>query len=204
MDNNYEIVSPYKNMKQYTKIQIFPHQMNSDIDNNMQIVLQKKVFNKCNNDGFVDKIHEITSYEDGIMIPENLSGSINYNIEYNCRLCIPIENTVIIGQVKAVNFELIVIVNGPIIVFIPQKDIETNIWAISNEFNHIKKNTKLKIGDYVKILILKTKINKGDSQIKCMGRLLDYASNEEKNNFFGNNTENIDEDNKEEDTNFII
>ena len=48
-----ELVSPSKNITQYTRIQIPPHMMNSDIEDNMMIVLQQKVEGKCNRYGFV-------------------------------------------------------------------------------------------------------------------------------------------------------
>ena len=40
--------------------------MNSDIINNMEIVLQKKVEGKCNRIGFIDKVHGIELYEETI------------------------------------------------------------------------------------------------------------------------------------------
>ena len=36
------IVSPYKNIKQHTRIKLDPYHMNSDIRNNMKTVLKKK------------------------------------------------------------------------------------------------------------------------------------------------------------------
>lgn len=35
------IVSPYKNIKQHTKIKLEPYHMNSDIRNHMKLVLKK-------------------------------------------------------------------------------------------------------------------------------------------------------------------
>lgn len=179
------IISPYKNIYQYTKIQIQPHMMNSDIENNMEIVLQKKVEGKCNRFGFVDKVHQIDSYEENIMMPENLSGCASYNITYHCRLCMPIENTIIIGIIKAINPELIIVSNGPIIIFIPKTNIDSTMWNISNEFTHKNNKTILKSNDYVKILIEKTKINQRDVQIKCIGKLLEYANEEEISKYYG-------------------
>ena len=40
------LVSPYKDVTQYTKIQVKPHMMNSDIQNIMKLVLRKKVEKK--------------------------------------------------------------------------------------------------------------------------------------------------------------
>lgn len=185
MSYTQEIISPYHNMLQYTKIQILPHMMNSDIESNMEIVLQKKIEGKCNRYGFIDKVHQIEQYEENIMTPENLSGAASYNITYHCKICIPIENTIIVGTIKAVNPELIIVLNGPIIIFIPKTNIDSTTWNISNEFTHKKNNTILKLNDYVKILIDKTKINNNDIQIKCIGKLLEYASEEDVNKYYG-------------------
>lgn len=185
MSENIEIVSPFHNMSQFTRIQILPHLMNSDIEDNMELVLQKKVEGKCNRYGFIDKVYRIDSYEECIMKPENFSAAGIYNITYYCKICIPIENTIIVGMVKAVNSELIIVANSSIIIFIPKTNIDSLLWDISNEFTHKKRKTILKPNDYVKILIEKTKINQGDIQIKCIGRLNDYADEEEINKYFG-------------------
>ena len=196
-----QIISPYKNIMQYARIQILPHQMNSDIESNMELVLQQKVEKKCNKYGYIDKVHNIESYEDGTMIPENLLGAVTYNVTYLCRICIPIENSILIAQVKGVNPELIIARNGPIIIFIPKVNIDSNMWDISNEFTHKKENTIVKVNDYVKVLIVKKKINQGDIKLKCIGNLLDFSTKEETNKYYG---QYIDEPTDKEESNFII
>ena len=53
------LVSPYKNITQYSKIQVKPNQMNSDIKNIIKMTLRKKVEKKCNKYGFVtDRIND--------------------------------------------------------------------------------------------------------------------------------------------------
>ena len=207
---NENIVIPYRTINQYTRIQIQPHMMNSDIENNMEVVLKKKVEGKCNRYGFVERVYQIDKYEENIMLPENLSGSASYNITYNCTLCTPVENTILIATIKAINSELIIASNRSIIIFIPKTNINSQIWNISNEFTHKKNNTILKPNDYVKILIEKTKINQGDIQIKCIGRLLEYANEEDVAKYYGSNENSsstqsfeILESNKTE-SNFIL
>lgn len=207
------LVSPYKDIVQYTKIKILPQHMNADIRTNMKLNLKKKVEKKCNNNGFIDEVYRIVEYDEGLLVVENLSGSVNYNIKYECRICIPVENSVIIGRVKIKNPELIMVINGPLYIFIPKDNIDTNIWNINENFMNNKTKTKLKEGDFVKIQIVNKKINQNDYQIKCIGRLLDYASEEEVTNYFGsiiheeelieNNVES-DNNNEKEEGNFII
>lgn len=205
------LVSPYKDIVQYTKIKILPHHMNSDIRTNMKLNLKKKVEKKCNNNGFIDEVYRIVEYDEGLMVVENLSGSVNYNIKYECRICIPVENSVIIGRVKIKNPELIMVINGPLYIFIPKDNIDTNVWNINENFMNNKTKTKLKEGNFVKIQIVNKKINQNDYQIKCIGKLLDYASEEEVNKYFGSIIQeeelienDVDSENEKEEGNFII
>jgi DNA-directed RNA polymerase subunit E'/Rpb7 len=180
-----ELTSTSKNIIQYTRIQIPPHMMNSDIEDNMLIVLQQKVEGKCNRYGFVQKIHNIEEYIETPILPENFSGCATYNISYLATIIIPIENTLIIGNIKAINPETVIAVNGPIIIFIPKANIDTNIWDVSNDFTDKTNGTILKQNDSVKIHIDKVKINQGDIQIKCTGILLGRVSDDEIKDFFG-------------------
>jgi hypothetical protein len=185
--------------------------MNSDIRNHMKLVLKKKVEKKCNKNGFIDEVFKILEFSDGIMIPENLDGSAIYNIAYHCRICIPIENTIIIGTVKMVNSDLIVAINGPMLIFIPKNNVDTNIWDILENYNHKNSNIKLVIGNFVKIQITDKRINQGDSQIKIMGNLQDFATNEEVEKYYGSKIiktetqeENIEQNDNNNETNFIF
>ena len=196
------IISPYKNVEQYTRVIIEPHQMNSDIRNHLKFNLKKKVEKKCNKNGFLEEVYRITNYSDGIMIPENLSGNAIYDISYHCKLCIPIEDSIIIGQIKVINQELVVAINGPIMMFIPRDNIDTTYWNPVDNFSHTKKkNTKLEIGNYVCVKILNKRINKGDTQIKTIGKLLNLATEEEVDKFFGNKI--IDQNNKDSKSNYL-
>jgi DNA-directed RNA polymerase subunit E'/Rpb7 len=180
-----EIISPSKVIIQHTKIQIPPHMMNSDIEDNMNIVLQQKVEGKCNRYGFVEKVHSIEEYIEDIIMPENFSGCATYKISYLTTIVIPIENTTIIANIKAMNPELVIAVNGPIIIFIPKANIDTNIWDVSNDFTDKKKGVVLKQNDSVKVHLDKIKINQGDIQIKCIGKLLEKVTDEEEIEYYG-------------------
>ncbi len=180
------IISPYKNVEQYTRIIIEPHQMNSDIRNHMKYNLKKKVEKKCNKNGYVDEVYKITSYSDGQMIPENLLGNAIYDVSYHCKLCIPIENSIIIGQVKVINQELVVAVNGPIMMFIPRENVDSAYWINNiDNFSHKEKNVKLNVGDHICVQIVNKRINKYDTQIKTIGRLLDLPTDKQVEKYFG-------------------
>jgi len=189
------LVSPYRNIKQYTRISIEPYHMNSDIILNLKLILKKKKEKKCNKNGFIDEVYRILEYSDGMMPPENLNGCVIYNITYHCKICIPVENTLIIGQVKVINQELIIAMNGPIMIFIPKENIDTNYWEIIDGYKNKKTNKKLVTEDFVKIQITDKRINQNDNQIKSIGKLNEPATDEEITQFFGSKinklTENI-------------
>ncbi len=195
-------ISPYKNIKQYTRILLEPYQMNSDIRNNLKINLKKKVEKQCNKNGYVDEVYKILEYSDGLIVPENLSANALYNITYQCKICLPIENSIIISQVKVVNPELVVTINGPIMTFIPKENIDTNYWNVLENFTYnLNPNIKLKVGDYVLVQITNKRINTGDTQIKTIGKLLDIATEDHIKEFF---IKNIDEETDQDQTNFIL
>ena len=199
------LVSPYRNIKQYTRISIEPYHMNSDIILNMKLILKNKKEKKCNKNGFIVEIYRILEYSDGLMPPENLNGCTIYNITYHCKICIPIENTLIIGQVKVINQELIIANNGPIMIFIPKENIDTNYWDIIDGYKNKNNNNKLLTEHYIKIQITDKRINQNDHQIKVMGKLIDSATDEEVNTYFGSKIiKNNDLDNQLTDTDLII
>ena len=201
------LVSPYKDVTQYTKIQIKPHMMNSDIQNIMKLVLRKKVEKRCNKNGFIDEVHRIEEYKPEDMRPENLSGAVNFDISYHCRLCIPIENTLIIAQVKAINQELILAQNGPVMIFIPKDNVDQSIWDVTDKFMNLKDKTNLKVNNYIKVEVVNKRINQGDHQIKIIGQLLDLATKDEIEQFYGSIITSDLEETEEEDeqeSNFII
>jgi DNA-directed RNA polymerase subunit E'/Rpb7 len=179
--------------------------MNSDIRNNMKMVLKKKVEKKCNKNGYIDEVYKILEFSDGIMIPENLNGSAIYNIAYHCRLCIPIENSIIIGQVKVINQELIVAINGSIMMFIPRENIDPKYWInnIDNFTHNEKSNVKLNIGDYVCVQIINKRINQYDTQIKTIGKLLDLPTTKQIEKYFGTVIDETGNIVNNQDSNFI-
>jgi DNA-directed RNA polymerase subunit E'/Rpb7 len=201
-----KLTSPYRNIKQNTNISIEPYYMNSDIRNNMKIVLKKKVEKKCNENGYIDEVYRIMKYEDGDLIAENLSGNVIFNVSYHCKICIPIENTIIIGHVKVINQEVIVCINGPIMIFITKDNIDTNIWEISDGYMHKPKKEKLAVGQYIKIHILNKNINQGDVQVKAIGIMLDYATPTELTKYYGNIVEEtpLNENVDDTENSFII
>jgi DNA-directed RNA polymerase subunit E'/Rpb7 len=187
------IINPFKNLKQYTRICVPPNKLNSDIRNNIKSLLETNLEGRCNKNGFITKIHRIIDYSDGFLIPETLNGNVMYNITYLCNICIPIENTVIIAQVKIINQELIIAINGPIMIFIPKENVDINTWNITDGYINKENKKKLQSLDYILVEIIDKRINANELQIKTIGKLLNYASEDDINKYF--KTDNIEETN---------
>jgi len=180
-----QCVNPYRLINQKTRISIESFHMNSDIENNMKNILKEKVEKKCNEYGYVDTVYRIIKYSECIMPPENLNGCAISFVTYHCKLCIPIENTIIIGIIKVISQELIVATNGPLMIFIPKENVDTNIWDIPENYVNKKTKKRLLIDDYIKIQIMAKRINQNDIQIKIIGYLINFASQEEVDTYYG-------------------
>jgi hypothetical protein len=149
-----------------------------------------------------------------MMPPENLDSCAIYNITYLCKMCIPVENTLIIGQIKVKNPEISFAANGPIMIIIPKENVDTNIWDITDGYKNKKDNRKLAINDFVKIQILQKRNNQNDTIIKAIGKLIDFATPDEVTQFFGSKINKTNEpgmlndtdtqDNIDTESNFII
>lgn len=179
------LVSPYYDTYQYTKIKVEPHYFNSDLESNMLHILRQKESKKCNKNGFIDEIYQISKYNDGVIEAENLSGGAVFDIEYNCRICEPILNSTIICQVKTINPELVICSNGPIIVFAPKERLDKTFWDFNESFKNKVSGKDLKENDFVKVEILDRRINQGDYHINTIGRLMDNATKSEISKYYG-------------------
>jgi DNA-directed RNA polymerase subunit E'/Rpb7 len=180
-----QCVIPYRLINQRTRISVEPYHMNSNIENNITDIVKEIVEKKCNDVGYVDTVYRILKYSEGIMPPENLNGCAIYDITYHCKICIPIEKTIIIGVIKVISQELIVATNGPLMIFIPKENIDTNIWNIPDNYVNKKTKKKLMIDDYIKTQIMAKRINQNDIQIKIIGSLIDIASPDEVEKYYG-------------------
>ena len=181
-----KLVSPYIDTEQYAKISLHPYQMTNDVNINLKINLKKKAEKRCNQNGFVSKIYKIVEKSNGIIDAENFNASANFVIKYSCKLCLPVENSLIVGKIRTINRVLMVVENGPILSVVLSSNINNDNFKTNNQNNlyHNKSGKELEIGDYVKIKILSKKFNFNDNQIKTMAYLEDIATDTEVSKYF--------------------
>lgn len=180
---------PYYDIEQEENVLLKPQQMNSDILLNLKVNTKEKIEGKCNKYGYIDKVYKILEYNDGLLESENLSGGAIYRVKYHCRIYTPLENTSIIGEIILLNPELIIVINGPIRIFIPRESINSENFDINRNFMVKKDKSSLELNQRVIVCIKDKKINPGDKNIKCIGYLLDIATEKQIKDYYDESLE---------------
>jgi DNA-directed RNA polymerase subunit E'/Rpb7 len=204
--NKKNLVSPYVSIELTTRLELNANQINNEIYYNLKQNLIKRVEDKCNNIGYVVNIEKILDYTMGYMVAEDFTGACYYKVRYQALMCIPIQNTIIIGIIskKIDSAKFMIIQHGPIDIIckLTEIDINNNNFKLENNIIYSKNSKKnISEGDYVKIIITSIRFQNDDKQIKCIGILEDIAIDEEINKYYEkiNKKNNDDYDNIEPD-----
>jgi len=178
-----ELIYPCKDKILYTKVSLLPYQMNNDIYINLKKNLIDNIESRCIKDGYVIKVYKILEYFNGIIEPENFTGSAIFHVKYLAKICFGIQNSMIIANITEIipnaNFVLVEFGNIMKIIFTKtERDINSKKFILGNDKSIIflPNQTKLKKGDYVKIQLKIIKYFQNDIYLKCMGYLEDIAT----------------------------
>jgi DNA-directed RNA polymerase subunit E'/Rpb7 len=181
-----EIIYPCKDEILSTRVILHPYQMNNDLYINLKKNLVDKIEGKCTKDGFIIKVYKILEYIDGIIEPENFTGSAVYFVKYLAKICIALNETSIVAKITSyipnANFALAEFGSIIKIIFTKnERDLNTQNFLIGNDKSliHIHTQKKITSGDYVVIQLKSVKFYQNDTMIKCMGYLDNIASVEE-------------------------
>ena len=195
-----ELICPYYDTELFSKVIIYPIQIENDIHLNLKNNLKKKVEKKCNKYGYITKVYKILDMSEGEIIPENFDASVVFNVKFSCRICLPVISKEIICKVELYNKSLIKAVNGPVICIISNNNINTENFSIDNKGDYLHKtNSLIKVGSLVTVKITGLNFYAGDERILILGMLQDIPSNKEIKDFYNENLDNekIIDDNME-------
>ena len=177
-----QLIYPCKDVVLYTRVILLPHHINNDLYINLKKNLIDKVEGKCIKDGYVIKIYKILEYKDGIIEPENFTGSAIYDVKYLAKICVALKESTIVAKITSYipNANLLLAEFGTIMKIILAKnkrDLNEKNFIIGNDKSILHKPTQRKIGlnDFVKIQLKSIKFHHNDIVIKCMGYLDDIA-----------------------------
>lgn len=170
------MANPYSNTILRAPVLLHPRQMNNNIYINLKKNLENQLLDKCyKNYGYICKIIKIVKHDDGRIEAENVEASARFNVEFSCKLCLPVENTTIVATIENINPLLITAINGPITIVITNDRINNNIFFKDNNNNvryeKEKKSLLLKKGDHIKVTILSIQFYHGHQGISAIGFL---------------------------------
>ena len=181
-----DLIYPCKDIILFTRVILHPHQMNNDLYINLKKNLIDKIEGKCIKDGYIIKIYKILEYTNGIIEPENFTGSAIYDIKFLAKICMALKESIILAKITSyipnANFALAEFGTIIKIIFTKNKrDLNTNIFQISNDKSilHIPTQKKIGLNDWVKVQLKSIKFYQNDTTIKCMAYLEDIATQDD-------------------------
>ena len=186
-----DIHLPYITTELTTSLSLEPNLLNNNLYNNLKDKLQNKLLDKCLELGYITKIYNISSYSNGLLVPEDFSGNVLFNIKYNARLCYPIKNTNIVAKISNITKVLIIANNGPIIIIIKINNFNNTNFEKNNKNELMYKKELLKIDDDIIVNVENVNINDKDSRIIVLGKLLNIANDNDKLKGYDKDKENI-------------
>lgn len=179
MDN--EIEPLYLETKVSKKISLEPYELNNDILYNIKNKLIK-LEKKCYRFGYLHKVLNVLKYDDGIVPPEDLMCRTVYPVLFECLICDPQINKVIITKIRSIDDTLISSEVGPIHIITPPNRLTKNFKMKDSNLLYVEENgeeTLLKKGDYIKVVILNKKFNEYDEIIKAIGNIIGIPTEDE-------------------------
>ena len=186
-----DLIYPCKDEILNTRVILHPYQMNNNLYVNLKKNLIDKFEGKCIKYGYIIKIYKILEYTNGIIEPENFTGSAVYDVKYLAKICVALKESTIVAKITSYipNANFVLAEFGSIIKIIftkNERDLNTRNFIIKNDKSLISISSQKKIGinDYVKIQLKSIKFYQNDTVIKCMGYLDDLATDDEINKFY--------------------
>jgi DNA-directed RNA polymerase subunit E'/Rpb7 len=170
----------YNEVQLESKISLQPKQLTAKLDTHIINNLKEKVEKKVGEHGIVVKVKNVVNYDYGLVSPSDFTGSVIYNVKYNCLLCSVSKGMEIIAQIVNIGKGLYIASNGPLIGVIYSYEINTDRFREENAKIFDKETgQELQKETYVKMFIITYKSHLGETQILAICRLLDIASKKE-------------------------
>lgn len=160
-------------------VRVHPSQMDNNIMDNIKRNLERTYTGKCYNKfGYIDKIYDVSDdIKGGIIRAEDNTSSSVHRVKFNCRICNPMKDSVIVGSIIGVNNMIIIAMNGPIKFIINGTNINTDnvqfkkaaYYPVTSKGELI--NKPLINGSHVYIKVMGKKIVNKQDKIVVFGRL---------------------------------
>lgn len=179
--------SPYFNTNLHADIRLRPSQMNNNLLEEIKQNLNQKLSNKCyKNYGYIDVVYDIDeNIQGGYIRAEDNTASSLHKVKFSCRLINPIIRGHLIAKIVGINNKMIIASDGPIIVIIGSKNINSkNIIYHNTAYYPLNESGKIinkaiVKDSYVKIKVFNKEIINGRDKILTIGTMESVASDDE-------------------------
>jgi DNA-directed RNA polymerase subunit E'/Rpb7 len=183
--------TPYFNTYLSSNISLHSSQMKNGAGKFLKENLIKRIEGKCYKKfGHVTKIYNIVDKKKGIIVPEDSTSSALYEVKFGCKLCKPIDGTIIICEILKMMKSIIILKNGPIdiVIFEGKGHINETNFVYDDKRNtylakiNEEKGIPVKIGTYVQVKVISTQIEDRSSKLIVIGTLEKLATQDEIDN----------------------
>nr|QFG73570.1 MAG: hypothetical protein [Megaviridae environmental sample] len=184
------VVCPYFSIDLVSRVYLKPHQLDNNLKYNILSNIRRDRENKCCKHGYIIKVHDdndidsnisIVNDMNGLVRPEDMQCTAEFMVRFSANMCMPIENTQIVVKIDRLQQVLLFASNGPIKVLIQLDDINHEKFELTNERIFYKDTeTFVEEDEFVIVQIMAQKFYTGDNEIKTIGRLIDRATQSDK------------------------
>lgn len=168
---------PYFVTNLNAEVRVTPNMMTNNIIERIKHSLEYNYVNRCFlNYGYIEKIYGVDE-NIGIVnvMAEDFTNSGIVKVNFKCRICNPIEKTIIVGKITGINNVVIKAQNGPIKFIINGSEInKDNIQFRNNAYYPKNKkgeiiNKQITNGTWVNIKVMGKRIRNRSSEIFVLG-----------------------------------
>lgn len=169
----------YYRVQLETQISLLPEQIDGDLESHLFKNLLRKVEGKTTQYGIVIQVKKIVDFKNGIIDGTNFSGTTVYTVVYDCFICSPVPGLEIICRVQSIINGYIVCANGPVIIAISIDEIDSQFFRAEQDAVFDTNGRQIMPMDYIRVSVTNTQSNLGQKEITVIGKLLNFANDDE-------------------------
>lgn len=180
--NSSIVFNPKNTMELSAKVVLYPSQLDNNIYNNLKENLSIRLLGRCyKNFGLITKIYDIKEFKGGFIFNEDIEGKVQYDVKFNCEIIKPIEGMSMITKIVSNAKSCLSTEMYGIISYIEPDKLSSDFSVNPYDGKVIYKKTglPLKVGDIVKVKLLRYLFYNNKTSIISTGFLESMLSEQE-------------------------
>jgi len=155
-------------------INLFPYQLNKNLENNILKNLRNMIEGKCLKDGYVRPYSVvIIKRSNGYFKGNHLEGEMTFDVEFMADICRPLKGDIVIAEVYNINKLGLVAKKGPLLIYAIKQHCDNNTFFEKG----------ISIGQTLKFEVNTSKFQLGNDVITVIAKIRDFI---DENNFVEN------------------